>query len=351
MTLQLTFAPWGESLAELVEVSRQAEAAGAEVVWVPEMHRSATVTAAAVAAGTSTVGVGTAIALAFTRSPMVTALEAMDLDELSGGRFRLGLGSGVQRVNEDWHNARWGKPVAHLRETVTVVREFVRACTEGAPIEIDGEFEPMRMKGYQRTYRRERAEIPVYLAGVGPAMLKLAGRVADGWISHELCSPRFVTERVLPSIEEGLADSGRTRADIDLVVSACAAVDADGAKARRLAAGVVGYYATVRTYADFFEFHGFADEQAEIARVFRETGVPSQQLGEHVPTDMANAFTVCGTPDEVRASLLAYEGVVDAVKLSPPTYGLAPEQTRAAQQQLLAVVADITGGQRPAGTD
>ena len=303
------------------------------------------------AAGTSTVGVGTAIALAFTRSPMVTALEAMDLDELSGGRFRLGLGSGVQRVNEDWHNARWGKPVAHLRETVTVVREFVRACTEGAPIEIDGEFEPMRMKGYQRTYRRERAEIPVYLAGVGPAMLKLAGRVADGWISHELCSPRFVTERVLPSIEEGLADSGRTRADIDLVVSACAAVDADGAKARRLAAGVVGYYATVRTYADFFEFHGFADEQAEIARVFRETGVPSQQLGEHVPTDMANAFTVCGTPDEVRASLLAYEGVVDAVKLSPPTYGLAPEQTRAAQQQLLAVVADITGGQRPAGTD
>jgi probable F420-dependent oxidoreductase len=347
MSLSLTFAPWGESLAELVEVSRQAEAAGADVVWVPEMHRSATVTAAAVAAGTSTVGVGTAIALAFTRSPMITALEAMDLDELSGGRLRLGLGTGVQRVNEDWHNATWGKPVAHLRETVAVVREFIRSCTEGTPIEVEGEFESMRIKGYQRTYRRERDEVPVYLAGVGPAMLKLAGKVADGWISHELCSPRFVTEKVLPAINAGLDEAGRTRGDIDLVVSACAAVDEDGEKARRLAAGVVGYYATVRTYADFFEFHGFADEQAEIGRIFRETGVPSQKLAEHVPTDMANAFTVCGTPDEVRASLLAYEGVVDAVKLSPPTYGLAPEQTRAAQQQLLAVVADITGGTPP----
>jgi len=80
---------------------------------------------------------------------------------------------------------------------------------------------------------------------------------------------------------------------------------------------------------------------------FLQAVVAPQTLGELVPTDMANAFTVCGTPDEVRASLLAYEGVVDAVKLSPPTYGLAPEQTRAAQQQLLGVVADITGGTPP----
>jgi len=349
MSLRLTFAPWGESLEEFVEVSRQAEAAGAETVWVQEMYRSAAVTAAAVAAGTSTVGVGTAIALAFTRSPMVTALEAMDLDELAGGRFVLGLGSGVQRVNEDWHNARWGKPVAHLRETVEVVRTFVRECTTGEPMIVEGEYEHLRVKGYQRPYHRERDTIPIYLAGVGPVMVRLAGEVADGWISHELCSPRFVTEQILPNVTEGLAKGGRDRKDIDLVVSACAAVDTDGEKARRLAAGVVGFYATVRTYADFFAFHGFAEDQQRIVDAFRAGGVTAQKLGDLVPDPMVEAFTISGTPDQVAEAINAYDGVVDAVKLSPPTSGLAPEQTRAAQQQLLAVVADLTGGTPPAG--
>jgi probable F420-dependent oxidoreductase len=311
------------------------------------MHRSATVTAAAMAAGTSTIGVGTAIALAFTRSPMVTALEAMDLDEMSRGRFILGLGTGVQRVNEDWHNATWGKPVGHLRETVGIIRTFIAQCTTGDPIEIDGEWEHLRIKGYQRSYHRERPEIPIYLAGVGPVMLKLAGEIAQGWISHELCSPSFVDGQVMPSIAEGLARGGRTRADIELVVSACAAVDSDREKARRLAAGVVGFYSTVRTYADFFAFHGFADQQQAIIDEFRSGGAVAQKLGDLVPDDMVSAFTISGDPDDIRAALSAYDGVVDAVKLSPPTHGLTPQQTRDAQRQLLGVVADITGGKRP----
>jgi probable F420-dependent oxidoreductase len=345
--LRLTFAPWGESLAEIVEVSQQAEAAGAEVVWAPEMHRSATVTAAAVAAGTTTTGVGTAIALAFTRSPMVMALEAMDLDEMSGGRFILGLGTGVQRVNEDWHNARWGKPVAHLRETVNIIRTFIASCTTGEPLDIDGEYEHLRIKGYQRSYHRERDAIPIYLAGVGPVMLKLAGEIAEGWISHELCSPSFVNGQVMPSIAEGLERGGRHRSDIDLVVSACAAVDSDREKARRLAAGVVGFYATVRTYADFFSFHGFAEQQQTIIDEFRAGGGVAQKLGDLVPDEMVSAFTISGNPDDIREALSAYEGVVDAVKLSPPTHGLTPQQTRDAQRQLIGVVADITGGKRP----
>src|SRR6478736_6951230 len=127
--MRITFAPWGETLAELADAARRAELAGAEVVWVPELHRSASVSAAAIAQATTTAQVGTAIQLAFTRSPMVTALEALDLDELAGGRFVLGLGTGVQRLNEDWYNAQWGKPVAHLRETIKVIRTFIEECT------------------------------------------------------------------------------------------------------------------------------------------------------------------------------------------------------------------------------
>src|SRR4051812_39972049 len=108
MTMRLTYQPWGETLAELVDAGRRAEEAGAETLWVSELHRSATGTAAALIQGTSTARIGTSIVLAFTRSPMTTALEALDLDEMSGGRFVLGLGSGVARLNEDWHNVPFG---------------------------------------------------------------------------------------------------------------------------------------------------------------------------------------------------------------------------------------------------
>ena len=83
---------------------------------------------------------------------MTTALEALDLDELSGGRLVLGLGTGVQRLNEDWHHVHWGKPATHLRETVRNVRAFWADCTTGEPIDLDGEHEPMRIRGYQRPY-------------------------------------------------------------------------------------------------------------------------------------------------------------------------------------------------------
>ena len=343
MSLRLTYAPWGETLDELVTAARAAESAGAEVVWAPELHRSATVTAAAMAAGTSSVGVGTAIALAFTRSPMVTALEAMDLDEMAQGRFILGLGTGVQRLNEEWHNARWGKPVAHLRETVTIIREVVARCTEGKPIMIEGEYEHARIKGYQRPYHRQRAEIPLYLAGMGPMMTAVAAEIGDGWISHELCSPAFVRDQVLSSVATGLERAGKSRGDVDLVVSACCAVDTDGSAARRRAAGIVGFYASVRTYADFFAFHGFAQDQARVIDAFTSGEVTAQQLGVVVSDAMIDALTIAGTPDDVAARLAAYDGLVDSVKLSPPTHGLAVEEIRASQAAVIALIADLTG--------
>ena len=205
MSISITYGPWGETLEELVDAGRRAEAAGADVIWVPELHRSATVGAAALAAGTSTVGVGTAIALAFTRSPMVTALEALDVDEMSGGRFILGIGSGVQRLNEDWHNAQWGKPVAHMRETVAIIRHFIANSHLGERMTVEGEYERIDIRGYQRPFQPVRTEIPIYMAGMGPVMTKLAGEIGDGWISHELCSPQYMREQLLPWLEEGLS--------------------------------------------------------------------------------------------------------------------------------------------------
>lgn len=340
---RITYGPWGETLDELLAAAQAAEAAGAQVVWFPELHRSATVTAALAAAATSTVGVGTAIALAFVRSPMVTALEALDVDEAAGGRFVLGLGTGVQRLNEDWHNARWGKPAAHLRETVACIRHVVAHAHTGAPMTVEGEYEHLRVRGYARPFPPVRTEIPVYLAAMGPVMTRLAAEVGDGWISHELGSPAYLRERALPDLHAGLARAGRERKDLDVVVSALCAIDADGGQARRWAAGTVGFYASVRTYADFFTFHGLAAEQQRVQERLR-AGEPADALGAAVPDRMVDAVALAGTPAQVRDRLAAYDGLADTVKLTPPTHGLSAAQTRAAQAQILALIGDVTGG-------
>ncbi|TDC61815.1 LLM class flavin-dependent oxidoreductase [Actinomadura sp. GC306] len=341
--MKITFAPWGETLAELTDAARRAEAGGAEVIWVPELHRSATVAAAALAAATERARIGTGIALAFTRSPMITALEALDLDDLSEGRFILGLGSGVQRLNEDWHNVPFGKPVRHMREVVRNVRAFWETCTTGDPIDLPGEEEPMRIRGYQRPFAVRRADIPVHLAAMGPAMTRLAGEIGDGWISHELCSPRYLAERVLPELETGIARAeGKKRADVDVVVSACCSVSDDRATALRRVSGLVGFYASVRTYADFFDFHGLAEQQQAVIDAFR-AGTGAEHLAETVSAEMIDALTMVGGRDEVAERIAGYEGLADSVKLSPPTHGLSAAETRAAQDELLALLPDLTG--------
>ncbi|TDC98231.1 LLM class flavin-dependent oxidoreductase [Actinomadura sp. 7K507] len=341
--MRITFAPWGETLAELTDAARRAEAGGAEVIWVPELHRSATVTAAALAAATERARIGTGIALAFTRSPMITALEALDLDDMSEGRFILGLGTGVQRLNEDWHNVPFGKPVTHLRETVRNVREFWATCTTGDPIDLPGDEEPMRIRGYQRPFPVRRADIPVYIAAMGPAMTRLAGTIGDGWISHELCSPRYLAEQIMPELETGISRAeGKRREDVDVVVSACCSVSDDRATALRRVSGLVGFYASVRTYADFFAFHGLAEQQQAVIAAFRN-GTGAEHLAETVSPEMIDALTMAGGRDEVAERIAAYEGLADSVKLSPPTHGLSATETRAAQDELLSLLPDLTG--------
>jgi probable F420-dependent oxidoreductase len=345
MSMRITFAPWGETLAEMADASARAEACGAEVIWAPELHRSATITAAALAQATTTAQVGTAIALAFTRSPMITALEALDLDEIAGGRFLLGLGTGVQRLNEDWHHASWGKPVQHLRETVRNIRAFWAGATTPDEIALEGDYEPMRIRGYERPYPIVRDSIPIYLAAMGPAMTRLAGRVADGWISHELCSPAYLRDRTLPEITAGLESAGRSRDQIELVVSACCSVDADPAAAIDRVRGHVGFYASVRTYADFFAFHGLGEAQAHVIDTFR-SGKGAEHLAAAVTPAMVDAVTLNGDPDRVAEQIAGYEGLADAVKLSAPTHGLTPAQIRAGQDAVITLIGTLTGGRR-----
>ncbi|MEV6968239.1 LLM class flavin-dependent oxidoreductase [Hamadaea sp. NPDC051192] len=338
--IRLDYQPWGETLAELRDAARRAEDAGAAVVWAPELHRNALITATAMAAATNTIGVGTGVALAFARSPMLTALAALDLDELSGGRFRLGLGSGVRRLIETWHGAGFDPPVARLRDTVAAIRAIIARAHLGEPILHTGHTS-VEVRGWRRPYAPVRDSVPIYLAAVGPAMTALAGEIADGWLSHELCPPPVLTETILPALRRGAArrptESGRLP---EIVVSACCSVGSDAAAARHAARGAVGFYAGVKTYAELFAGAGFAAEHQAAVDALR-AGRPADRLADCVPPKMAAAFTLSGTRDDVAEGLARYHGLADAVKLSPPVHGLAPHETRAAQNAIIDLIREL----------
>lgn len=325
---------WAGSLGELAEVASRAEEAGFRTVWSAELHRSAFVPIAVMSSSTSTIGLGTGVALAFTRSPMVTALSALDLDELSGGRLVLGLGSGVKRLNEDWHGVVWDRPVKRMRETVEIVRALVRGSHLGDPITIEGEVASIRLRGYERPFPPERTSIPIYIGAVGPQMTRLSGRIGDGWLAHELGSPAFLAEQTLPHLEAGLAGGGRGRAEFDVVASACCVVLPDGREALRQTAGLVAFYASVRTYTEFFEFHGFGAEARKIQQLFREGDVEGMIAA--TPDEMVDAVTLSGDPERAQEKLAAYEGLADVVKLSPPTHFVPDTVIRQAQDSILA---------------
>ncbi len=259
---RIQIAGLGDSTAELADQARAAESAGIDCVWAVELFRSSLTQAMWVAAETETVGIGTGIAWAFTRSPMILALSALDIDEVSGGRFRLGLGAGVKRLNETWHGVDYGRPAPHLRETVEAVRLIIEKAGDGEPIRYQGEYHDIDIKGWIRPHKKLRESIPIYTAAVQQGMARVAGDVADGMIGHPMCSMRWLDEVLVANFELGLERSGRDRASFDFLPTVCCAIDDDEPRALDAARRTIAFYSTVRTYKPLWEMHGFADAAA-----------------------------------------------------------------------------------------
>ena len=180
-----------DSTGDLAEQARAAEAAGVDCVWAVELFRSSVTQAMWLAASTERIGVATGISWAFTRSPMILALSALDIDEVSGGRFRLGLGAGVKRLNETWHGVEYGRPAPHLRETVEATRLIMEKSGSGEPIRYRGSYHEIEIKGWHRPHAKARDSVPIYTAAVQKGMARVAGDVADGMIGHPMCSMRL----------------------------------------------------------------------------------------------------------------------------------------------------------------
>jgi alkanesulfonate monooxygenase SsuD/methylene tetrahydromethanopterin reductase-like flavin-dependent oxidoreductase (luciferase family) len=326
----------GQTAAELIDGAREAESAGVSSVWASELYGNPFVPLAAVAASTRRMKLGTGIALAFVRSPLALALEAFDMDALTDGRFILGLGSGVRRLNESWHGVtNFGNPVKHMREVIEFIRCFESNAHLGKPIEVAGEYVNASIKGYKRPFAPRAERLPIGLGANRPGMLRLAGEVADGVLGHVFLSPRHLRDEFLPPIAEGLRLAGRDRRSIDVGAGIVCAIDDDVATARRHAAGVLAFYATVKTYEPIFAGDGFLEECRRIRAAFH--GGDREKAIEEVTDAMVDTYCAAGRVDDVRRRVREYEGLLDTLGLTPPRHFCPPDAWASYRKKMLEV--------------
>jgi probable F420-dependent oxidoreductase len=331
---RISVAAIGTSIVELEAEALRAEAAGVECVWAPELFRSADSQAAYLAAKTERIGVATGIVWAFTRSPFIHAVTALDIDEMSGGRFRLGMGAGVKRLNETWHNAEYGRPAPHLREAIEATRLIMRQAGAGEPIRYEGDYYDIDIKGWVRPHPPAReTPPPIYTAAVQAGMARMAGDVADGLIGHPIQSLRWIDEVVVPAFEEGLRRSGRERSGFDYLPTVCCAIDDDEGRAIEMARRTISFYATVKTYMPLWELHGFAEQAAAAGDAFRRGDLAAVPAA--ISDEMVEAYCAAGPLDKVRARVEATAERADGLFLTPPTYFIAEAELAEYQNRIV----------------
>lgn len=330
---RISVAAIGTTVADLEAETLSAEAAGVECVWAPELFRAAPTQAAYLAAKTSTIGVATGIVWAFTRSPFIHAISALDIDEMAGGRFRLGVGAGVKRLNETWHNATYGRPAPHLREAIEATRLIMRQANAGEPIRYQGEYYDIDVRGWVRPIPPAREAVPIYTAAVQDGMARMAGDVADGLIGHPIQSLRWIDEVVVDAFETGLRRSGRDRAEFDYLPTVCCAIDDDEGRAFDLARRTISFYATVKTYMPLWEMHGFADNALAAGEAFRRGDLAAVPAA--ISDEMVETYCAAGPLDKVRARVEQTAERADGLFLTPPTYFITPEELSAYQRRII----------------
>jgi probable F420-dependent oxidoreductase len=281
------------------------------------------VTLAAVALATQRTKIATGIAYAYMRNPVLNATGAMDLDELSGGRMILGLGSGTKSMNEGWYGQAFEpRSAAKMKECVALIRK-VWASHKGMGMRFEGEFYRLNIPAFVRP-RAVRDRIPIYLAAVQKGMLRTTGEVADGLVGHPLYSRKYMTECVKPQLEIGAKRAGRSSKDIEVTTLLITAISHDRRQAIQEAKNQIAFYASVKSYEGILNLHGWEQQKLAIWEHFKTFDLP--KMAAAVTDEMVEQIALAGTPDECRAQLHKWEGVVDLPILYTPTADVRPER-------------------------
>ncbi|MFC8178777.1 LLM class flavin-dependent oxidoreductase [Rhodococcus sp. NPDC057297] len=321
----------------MVDTAKRAEGIGCSAVWVSELYsRSATVPMAALAAGTTSIAIGSNIAYGVGRSPLIWAAEARDLDELSGGRMILGLGNGTAKMMEAWHGVDGSAPAARMAELLTVLKKLWR-LHEG-PVDHDGRFYHVHVSPTADVPEPIRSEIPMWIAGVNPVMLRTAGELADGLVGHPMYTAEYVRGPVAEQLAVGADKAGRSASDVTVMGIRMCALDDDVDVARGQAAFAIGQYAASKVYDKLFELHGWSADQVRIRDAARSRD--TEALVAAVTDDMIDAITIACRPDEFADRLAALPDDFDHLDLIAPPWGLTGEQTARTNDHILTGLSD-----------
>jgi F420-dependent oxidoreductase-like protein len=339
MRLGVNIGYWGLGMTaeHQIAVVRAAEDAGFHSAWVAEAYGSDAATVLGwLAAQTSRIKIGAAIFQMPARSPAMTAMTAATLDQLSGGRMLLGIGSSGPQVAEGWHGQRFGSQLQRTREYVAILRKALareRLVFEGEQYTLplpDGPGKALKL-----TIAPVQERIPIYIAAIGPKNMQLTGEIADGWLPI-FFSPEHVDQsRAL--LEEGAARSGRTideAFDIAPGVNVC--IDDDVGRARdqmrhfiALYVGGMGsrkqnfYNALVRRY-------GFADAAKEIQDLYLDGKAAAAAAA--VPPELIDLVTLAGPAEQVRERLAVYRDAGVGTLIVSPVSFRVEERVRMVRQ-------------------
>ncbi len=303
-----------------IHAAQQIEKLGFDSIWVPELWgRDAFTFLAQLSMNTKNVRIGTAIVNLFSRSPATLATTAASLDEISNGRFVLGLGLSGPIVINDWHGGKWGKPLQRTREYF----EIIRLILSGERVNYNGQI--FKLKGFQlpKHFQPPRKNLPLFLAALGSKNIQLAGEIADGWFPIWLPASR--SEEMIGRVQEAAAQAGRPKVEVaQFILSAVSEENPEEAK--MLMRNHIAYYvAGMGTfYYNLMKRLGYGETADEIRRVWERDY--REMAAAKIPDDVLDELSVAGTPEEcIRKMFYSYEpaGTDTAILMMP--YGSSPE--------------------------
>lgn len=306
----------GEELPrdEVLGYVREAEDLGYESLWVPESWgRDAFTQLAYVAAHTRRIGLATGIVTVYSRTPALLAQSVGSLDDLSDGRFTLGLGASGPAVIEHWHGISFGRPLQRTREYI----EIVRLALSGERVTYAGEY--FRLRGFRLRFRPRRANVPIYVAALGPNNLTLTGELADGWLGI------YVAPKHLPQVREQIAAgaqrAGRDAARIDLAAYVLSCVTDDRNEARTLARRHIAYYVggMGTFYARLLTRYGWGDIAERVQVRWKEGDRAA--AAALISDEIIDELTITGEPDECRAKLRRFHEQGLTLPILAPPHG------------------------------
>jgi probable F420-dependent oxidoreductase len=315
----------GTTIAELSDEARSREKEGYDGLWTFETAHDPFVSLMPVAEHSERIALGTSIAVAFARSPMTMAYTANDLQQHSRGRLLLGLGSQVKPHIERRFGMPWSNPAPRMREYISALHAIWASWNTGERLNFRGDFySHTLMTPFFAPEPNPWGPPKVYLAAVGEHMTRVAGEVCDGVIPHSFTTQRYLRERTIPLLEEGLARSGRTMADFSISFSAFVVTGRTEEETAAADIGVrrqIAFYGSTPAYRAVLETHGWGDLGVELNRLSRDADDPDRwtKMGELIDDEVLAAFAVIAEPAALGAALVQrYGDIVDRFTFYAP---------------------------------